>query len=735
MFQQQFRTQSHKILFSLMAALLFGGFLLVGLLSAAPTGGDEPFFESDGTILPGPPIVPQFPQFDGDRDFNFALTITGTESVELVISNGGGTPIWNGVVEAGETVWGTATLTDGLNRFTMTNQGGTAVSYHLRAYDLPDAPYAWDGDASATGLNSHIRVNFPQAGLYTFDLGVANGRYQFLLGSDYIQKTAETDTSVTYFVPAGIHDLHIDQDTAVGADWDVTISGPGAANDSLPYSKSGGDIGGVGNDYSQEWLPINLATAAEVNVAITITGSISGLVNVQIFDESAELAATSALAGETHWMTLDMPAGTSRIKVTAAAPNTDPLAYDLSIQALPSPDYTWAGEADAAGENSHARVTFATAGLYTFNLEGSRYQFLLNENTIQKTVERATDVTYYVPAGTHDLWIDQDTATGADWSVTISETAATVDTLPYVKTGGELGGAGNDFDEEWLTVHTGSDVMVNLVITLTGSVSDSLSLEIWDAISETLTLAPVYGSETVWVTTMLPGDGRIHLTAPGNDSPLSYELAIRSIPSVTATFYGRSLGNGENSLVQVDLPADGEYLVQVIYPEGLLNFLPNSLVHLTNGSIFGGGGVIEYSLNREAGPITFIAQQDPAFPVTPWTATISLVEADPPAVTDVNPDMVDQGSGAAITITGSNFMPGATAKLVDGANEYPLQSVSRVAATTLTAVVPTNVPIGTYDVTVTNPDQQSASLLNALGVGEEIVIDDYLIYLPIIQKP
>jgi hypothetical protein len=159
------------------------------------------------------------------------------------------------------------------------------------------------------------------------------------------------------------------------------------------------------------------------------------------------------------------------------------------------------------------------------------------------------------------------------------------------------------------------------------------------------------------------------------------------------------------------------------------------LNHLADAPQFGGGGVIMYNLNRQAGPITFVAEQDPAFPVTPWTATISLIQAEPPTLTAVNPNMVDQGSGATVTLTGSNFMPGATVRLVDGADEYPLQNVNRESATTMTAVVPTNAPIGTYDVVVTNPDLQAATLLNGLGVGEEIVIADYFVYLPVIQKP
>ncbi|MBK9613812.1 hypothetical protein, partial [Candidatus Amarobacter glycogenicus] len=104
------------------------------------------------------------------------------------------------------------------------------------------------------------------AGLYTFDFSV-NGRYQFLLevdGASYIQKTVESGSDdVVYYVPAGSHMLTLAQDTALGADWDVGISLLSAGTNSLPYTKTGGHIGGVGNDFSQEWLPLTLdATTA-----------------------------------------------------------------------------------------------------------------------------------------------------------------------------------------------------------------------------------------------------------------------------------------------------------------------------------------------------------------------------------------------------------------------------------------------------------------------------------------
>ncbi len=102
--------------------------------------------------------------------------------------------------------------------------------------------------------------------------------------------------------------------------------------------------------------------------------------------------------------------------------------YAFEIMALPSADDSFVGYADADGQNSTIRMVFDTAGLYDFDFgSNGRYQFQLDtngDNYIQKTVEDSSSVTYYVPAGTHNLTIDQDTAANADWDVDISFNAA-----------------------------------------------------------------------------------------------------------------------------------------------------------------------------------------------------------------------------------------------------------------------------------------------------------------------
>jgi hypothetical protein len=372
--------------------------------SVAPSNAEPKFFEFTGVLDSGESVTPLYPVAAGVLDFNFSLAVTG-DNVSLEITDGDNASVWSGTAMDGETIWGTGTLS-GTNALQLTNTGGNSANVALTLYHIPTAGYTWDGLSHyANVVNSEIRVNFPTDGLYTFDLNADQGRYQLLLSSDYIQKTAAAgdDGSVTYYVPAGMQYLKIDQDSnAANTDWDVTISGVGAEHDTLPYTKSGGQLGGVGDDFTVEWLPINLASAASVNVAATITGTAGNSAVINILDANdVQLGSVIVNAGETTWTTLDLPAGSSRLHVDAAG-NNDALSYELTVNPIPSgAAYTWDGKAVGAGANSNARVSFAESGLYTFTYGvdsgAGRYQFLVNENFIRKTVESDGNVVYYVP--------------------------------------------------------------------------------------------------------------------------------------------------------------------------------------------------------------------------------------------------------------------------------------------------------------------------------------------------
>ncbi len=83
-----------------------------------------------------------------------------------------------------------------------------------------------------------------------------------------------------------------------------------------------------------------------------------------------------------------------------------------------------------------------------------------------------------------------------------------------------------------------------------------------------------------------------------------------------------------------------------------------------------------------------------------------------PTVTKISPTTASPNGGAVVTITGTNFVTGATVKF--GANSAT--AVTFTSSTSLKATAPasTNKAEGPVNVTVTNPDSQAATLANAL---------------------
>ena len=78
-----------------------------------------------------------------------------------------------------------------------------------------------------------------------------------------------------------------------------------------------------------------------------------------------------------------------------------------------------------------------------------------------------------------------------------------------------------------------------------------------------------------------------------------------------------------------------------------------------------------------------------------------------PTVTSINPSDGPTGGGTGLTITGTNFVPGATVSF----GGTPAAAVT-VAGSTSIAVAAPGHAAGTVDVVVTNPDGQSATLAN-----------------------
>jgi len=82
-----------------------------------------------------------------------------------------------------------------------------------------------------------------------------------------------------------------------------------------------------------------------------------------------------------------------------------------------------------------------------------------------------------------------------------------------------------------------------------------------------------------------------------------------------------------------------------------------------------------------------------------------IYQGPSPTISSVSPDEGPTTGGTSVTISGTNFASGATVTFGGAA----ATGVSVVNATTITAVTPAR-PAGDLDVTVTNPDGQSATL-------------------------
>ena len=85
--------------------------------------------------------------------------------------------------------------------------------------------------------------------------------------------------------------------------------------------------------------------------------------------------------------------------------------------------------------------------------------------------------------------------------------------------------------------------------------------------------------------------------------------------------------------------------------------------------------------------------------------TFTTAGSDPPTVTSISPNNGPFSGGTSVSITGTNFVSGATVTF----GGVAANSMNVVSTTSITATTPSHAA-GSVDVTVTNPDGQSATL-------------------------
>lgn len=117
--------------------------------------------------------------------------------------------------------------------------------------------------------------------------------------------------------------------------------------------------------------------------------------------------------------------------------------------------------------------------------------------------------------------------------------------------------------------------------------------------------------------------------------------------------------------------------------------------------------------------------------------TIERPELSAPSVMSLMPDTGFRGTTVNITVHGTNFVSGATMKGTrgnpsDGPEYYesPAMPTTDVSADQLNCSfpIPDGIPIGMWNMTVTNPDNQNGTLVNGFTIAEsrslEVVVPD-----------
>jgi hypothetical protein len=126
-------------------------------------------------------------------------------------------------------------------------------------------------------------------------------------------------------------------------------------------------------------------------------------------------------------------------------------------------------------------------------------------------------------------------------------------------------------------------------------------------------------------------------------------------------------------------------------------------LNLTNFTVVNDSTITGDTAARTAG--VAVVDVNVIDPLGTGTLVNGFTYTDTPTITAINPSQVLYTGGAAVTITGTKFVTGATVDLQGTA----LQSVVVVNSTTITGIAPAHAP-AELDVTVTNPGNLSATL-------------------------
>ena len=636
--------------------LLVALMLVLLSLVAAPAKAAQPGEElvnSSGALSPGQTFTT--PLYSPGTPTNIRLSVAGGtlgDTITMKLLNGT-TVVKSWAVQSDETSWGYATLPASNGKLSLHNDSGKALTYTLIAYARDTTPRiaeglsAWSGIARGNGLQSSIQLLVPAAGRYRFTLNATGGSFQLKVDANYILKTvvpgkAPSPSDSAYYLSAGVHTFAIVHDPAATlVNWNMALASLGDI-DTVPSSESSQVLGG-GTFFAEERVPLQVGTAQPVNLSINVTGGASDSLVVELYNGATKVFTSSKVfGGEVAWWSSSLAAGANALRVVATG-NSAALAYTVSVHAVAQAPFTWSGvtygnTARANSGHSSIQLTFPSAGLYRFTLGAStgRYQLLLDDRYLQKTVTDTTSTAFtaFVSAGSHKLLMAQDpAATTTRWSVAVTSATGASDVLPFSRTGGTLGGTGNAFHEEWLPLRAAAAGPINLKVTATGAANDSLRVELYHSSQLAYSAGTIYGGEVFWGNaTLASGTNLIHIVAAANNTgQLGYQIELRNVASIPTTWQGVARDAGLNSVVQLNAPVAGTYVVTLTVTEGSGQVLidQSTLAALqAQPSLSPTANTTVLHVSLSAGMHTFKCKQDSSQPRTVWQIATKLRRAD-----------------------------------------------------------------------------------------------------------
>ncbi|MFI1963269.1 beta strand repeat-containing protein [Streptomyces pathocidini] len=649
----------------------------------------------------GAPVLTSLVPNSGPAVGGNVITINGSGFTGATQVLFGGTPAAFTIISPTQ-IQATAPAGSGTVNVTVVGPGGTSNAL----------PYTYINAPVITSLS-------PSSG------PTSGGNTVTITGTGFTSATAVSfgGTPATFIVNSATQITATAPAHAAGA-VNVTVTGPGGTSNAVPYTY-------VGAPTITSVVP-NTGPLAGGNT-VTITGT--GFTGATAVTFGPNPATSFTIVSPTQ-ITATAPAGTGTVNVTVTGPGGTSNAVPYTYVGAPTITSVVPNTGPLTGGNT---VTITGTGF----TGATAVTFGPNPAT-SFTVVSPTQITAVVPAGTGTVNVTVTTPGGTSNAVPYTYVAAPTITSISPASGPTSGGN--------IVTITGTGFTGATAVNFGPNPATSFTI---DSPTQITATAPA-GTGTVNVTVTGPGGTSnavpyTYVAAPTITSvvPNTGPLAGGNTVTITGTgFTGATAVNfGPNpATFTIDSPTQitatapagtGSVNVTVTGPGGTSNAVPytyvaaptiTSVVPNTGplaggntvtitGTGFGGATAVNFGPNP-ATSFTVVSATQITAVVPAGTGTVNVTVTGPggtsnavsytyvgaPTITSLSPDAGPLTGGNTVTITGTNFTPGATVQF--GAN--PATSVTFVSSTQLDVVVPaTGVP-GSVPVSVTTAGGTSA---------------------------